>query len=85
MTNLCRALIWNACFLELSGDDTIDPDAAVKALEDMAAILQSATEPEKEAFKRTCSEESQRVRMEAGPGYSKAADLVAGLPEAFGI
>ncbi len=32
MKNLCRAIIWSACFLDLSDDDIVDPDSAVKAL-----------------------------------------------------
>jgi len=85
MKNLCLALIWNACFLELSEDDTVNPDAAVKALEDMASILHAATQAEKTAFAEACVEESKRLVLEAGPEYSKAAEVIAGLPKTFDI
>lgn len=39
---LVRALIDVCVFLEYSGDDVIEPDAALKAFEDLAATLQSA-------------------------------------------
>ena len=85
MKNLCRALIWSACFLELSGEDTVDPDSAMKALEEMAATLQSATVGEKQAFSSTCTEEANRLTIDAGSEYAKAAEFIRGLPKAFGI
>jgi hypothetical protein len=83
MKNLCQAIIWSACFLEQSPDDVVDPDSAVKALEDIASALQAATAEEKEAFRRECSEEA--LRMEKEPSYAKTADFIRGLPGALGI
>jgi uncharacterized protein YgfB (UPF0149 family) len=83
MKNLCRALIWNACFLELSDDDVIDPDSALKALEDMAAALQQATEEEKQAFVAACAEEAADLANTAN--YARTAEFVRGLPAAFGL
>ncbi len=40
---IARAIIELALFLELSDDDTVDPDAAVSALEGLAANLASAS------------------------------------------
>jgi hypothetical protein len=73
MKNLCQAIIWSACFLELSPDDIVDPDSAVKALEDISTALQAATEQEQEAFRHTCSEEALRLEKDAGPGNAKTA------------
>ena len=83
MKNLCQTIIWSACFLEQSGDDVVDPDSAVKALEDIASALQAATEEEKKAFRRECSEEASR--LEKDPSYAKTAEFIRGLPEALGI
>lgn len=41
VVNIARALLGAACFLELAEDDTVKPDDAVKALEDMAVRLRS--------------------------------------------
>ena len=46
MKTLAKALIRTAAFLELSGDDTINPDDAVRALEGIAHTLQSASPEE---------------------------------------
>jgi hypothetical protein len=83
MKNLCQAIIWSACFLERSPDDIVDPDSAVKALEDIASALQAATEEEKEAFRRECSEEPSR--LEKNPSYAKTAEFIRRLPEYNGI
>jgi len=80
MKNLCRAIIWNACFLEMSGDDIVDPDSAVKALEDMAVIMQAATEEEKRAFIDTCNAEAERLERGEPPSYVKTAAFIRSLP-----
>jgi hypothetical protein len=85
MKSLCRAIIWSACFLELSEDDIVDPDSAVKALEDIASALQDATKEEKAALVLACVEEADRLVKEAGPGYTKAAEFVRSLPGALGL
>lgn len=85
MKNLCRAIIWSACFLEMSEDDIVDPDSAVKALESMAATLQGATEEEKKAFATVCAEEADRLQQEAVPGYAKTAEFVRALPDSLGL
>lgn len=38
--NIARAIVETAVFLEYSGDDAINPDAAVQMLEQLAATLQ---------------------------------------------
>jgi hypothetical protein len=85
MKNLCQAIIWSACFLELSPDDIIDPDSAVKALEDIASALQAATEEEKEAFRQACFEEALLLEKDAGPKYATRAEFIRSLPESSGI
>jgi hypothetical protein len=85
MNTLCRALIWNACFLELSEEPVVESHAALKALEDMASFLQQATPVEQEAFVRECAAEAGRLRREALPAYSKAAEFITNLPESMGL
>jgi len=85
MKSLCKAIIWSACFLELSEDDVVDPDSAVKALEGMAATLQGATKEEKEAFVAACAAEADHLEKEVGQPYLKTAVFVRGLPEALGL
>ena len=85
MKNLCRAIIESACFLELSPDDIVDPDSAVKTLEDIAWALQAATKEEKGAFRNACVEEAVRLEKETAPGHAKTAAFIRSLPESFGI
>ena len=83
MKALCQAIIEAACFLELSGDDTLNPDAAVKALEDISAALLSATDQEKQAFISACQDEA--LRLQSISGYVRTAEFVRSLPYATGL
>jgi hypothetical protein len=56
MQTLAKALIDAAAFLELSGDDVIHPDAAVRALESIGATLQSASPSELSAVRAALSD-----------------------------
>jgi len=56
MITLAKALIEAAAFLELSSDDTVNPDDAVRALEDIAATLQSASRDEVAAIRAAVQE-----------------------------
>ena len=69
--------------MEMSDDDIIDPDSAVKALEDIALTLQQATDEEKQMFAEVCAEEAADLQTE--PGYARTADFVRGLPAALGL
>lgn len=83
MKNLCRAIFWSACFLEMSADDVVDPDSAVKALEDIASTLLQSTEEEKLMFAEACAEEAVKLQEKAGD--ERTAKFVRGLPEAMGL
>ena len=83
MKNLCRAIIWSACFLEMSDEDSVHPDDAIRALEDMASTLQQATEEEKQAFAAAWAEEAADLLND--PGNEQTAAFVRGLPEALGL
>lgn len=56
MRALAKALVETAAFLEFSGDDTINPDDAVKQLEWIAYTLHSAS-PEEVAVLREALKE----------------------------
>lgn len=83
MKHLCLTIIWSACFLEMSSDDILDPDSALKALEEMAATMQKATPEEKQAFIAACTEEANQLQHSSLNGRS--ADFIRGLPEALGL
>ena len=82
MNNLCLVIIGTARFLELSSDEVIDPDAAVAAMEDMSAILQTATLPEKQAFITACQTEA--IRLQA-VGDLQLSKFVGELPTAMAL
>lgn len=85
MNSLCRALIWNACFLELSDEGVVDADAAIAQMEQMATLLQESSSQEKSAFIAACASEAERLRKEAGTLNATAADFIAALPKSLGI
>jgi len=68
MKTLAKALIQTAAFLELSGDDVVSPDDAVRALEDIAHTLQSAS-PEELAAVRDALQE---LAAEERAGFARA-------------
>lgn len=85
MQHLCRALIWSACFFELSDEETIPLDVAVRQLEDIASHLQEATPGEKTAFVAACQSEANRLRAEGSPEYSAARSVIESLPDTLGL
>ena len=56
MKTLAKALVQTAAFLEFSDDNTIDPHNAVKALEDIAYALHSASPDEVAAIREALKE-----------------------------
>ncbi len=76
MNALARCVIEAALFLETSGDDVVDSDAAVRALESIAHELASTSEAERLALREALDE---LIRAEqSGPGGSAPrADAIA--------
>jgi citrate lyase beta subunit len=68
MKILAKALIQTAAFLELSSDDAVNPDDAVRALEDIAHTLQSAS-PEELVVVRDALQE---LAAEERAGFARA-------------
>ena len=85
MNSLCSALIWNACFLELSYEVAVDADVAVEQLEQMSNILLQGSAQEQAAFVAECANESNRLRTEGGARNSRAAEVIANLPVSLGL
>jgi hypothetical protein len=56
MKTIAKAMIGAAAFLELSSDDTVNPDDAVRALEDISGTLQSASPDEVAAIRAALQE-----------------------------
>ena len=65
MNNLAKAIIGAVAFLEFSDDDIVDPDAAVQAMEDIAAALQKASPEELAALRAELDRELQ-AQVERG-------------------
>ena len=80
MNNLARAVVEAMAFLELSGDDTVDPDSAVAALEMIAAELQSSSPREKAALRDAAKRAAAKVKGEAKRFYRDFM-VSAGLDE----
>jgi len=85
MKSLAQAVVESAAFLELSGDDVIDPDAAVQAQEAIVSALDEATDEEKKALLFYCRECAAQILTSASPTDLKKRDFYLGFGEAFGI
>ncbi len=68
MKTLARALINAAAFLELSGEQALDPGGAVAALEEIAFTLAHCTPEEKETLAEVLAE-MRAAELESGPRH----------------
>lgn len=79
MNTLAKALLNLAAFLELSGDDVVDPDSAIAAMEDAAATLQDATPAERQALvaaaKSLAKQTTDRQRRKFYSGFMESVGL----------
>jgi hypothetical protein len=57
MNHLAKAVVDAFAFLELSGDDTVDPDDAVRAMEMLTAELRECGPAERQALAKAASDE----------------------------
>lgn len=76
--NVAKAIANVAIFLEFSSEEIINEDAAVEAMEQLAADLQATDKPTRNAL-------SQALKEIACSYDGEFAEFVAALPEAFGI
>ena len=54
MKSLAETIVEDVAFLELCGDEVIDPDSAVQAMESISHILRNASEEERRALFDYC-------------------------------
>ncbi len=64
MKTFAKAILNLAAFIELSPDDQIDPDSAVKALEQLSLDLSSASKAELSYLKAVIIQESMETHEE---------------------
>ena len=70
-------------FLELSGDESVDPDWAVEAMEHVAAYVQRLSPSETEAVRRQLAAVSEHARNNDAPG--EFIEFVDGFLKACGV
>ncbi len=83
MDNIARALLNAAAFLEFSLDDIVDPDSAVKALEDIAFALQNASAEEIESIRRAAA--AEREARAGIPSYEGTLEFVDNSLQSVGL
>ncbi len=83
MNALAQTVIHALAFLELSDDETIDPDSAVEAMEMLAADLQECTAEEKAALKRAIDAEYKLEKARKAP--TKVLTFYKNLMNNFGL
>lgn len=76
---LARALLDAAAFFELSPDEVLDPDIAVKQLESMAAALGQLSESDKRQLVAFTQAEADRVSSD------DYRDFLWQFPQAMGL
>jgi hypothetical protein len=79
---LMSAIVELAAFLALSGDDIVNPDAAVSQLEQLSAKLRELSAPDREAFISFVQELAEAERKR---GDSSRAEFLAVVPENLGL
>jgi hypothetical protein len=85
MKSLAQVVVESAAFLELSGDEAIDPDAAVQAQEAIVSSLSEASDEEKRALLAYCRECAARLSTSLTQSDMKRRDFYLGFGDAFGI
>lgn len=75
-----RALIDVCVFLEFSSDDVIDPDAALKAFEDLSATLCSAQPSVQRSLRREMARLAATYDAKSSPFVEELSDHI-GLSE----
>jgi hypothetical protein len=76
---LRRAVVKAAAFLELSADEVVDPDIAVKELESMAFLLGQLSESEKRQLAAFTRAEADRASPD------ECREFLRQFPEAMGL
>ena len=85
MRTLANAILDLAAFLELSGDDVIDPDAAVNAMESLAFSLKSATPEEVAAVRSAIREQVASAPSPERAEFLRSFAENVGLPQSGAV
>ncbi len=84
MKTLSKVIVDVAAFLELSGDEVIDPDSAIKTMEMIRSELKEATPEEKKAIAAAataaavsaCSRDASEVEIEFFEEFMENFDIL---------
>lgn len=79
---LMQIVVDELAFLEMSGDDVVDPDAAVRQLEGIAALLQELPSAERRQFLGFVKEQADRAARDED---RLLVEFLRKLPEALGL
>ncbi|MBP6865857.1 MAG: hypothetical protein KBC32_11405 [Candidatus Didemnitutus sp.] len=85
MKHLVQALVETAAFIELSGEEVIDLDASVQALEQIVHSLSEATDEEKRALTGYCLEKAAAIAAQPVPRDEERRAFYLNFEEAFGL
>lgn len=85
MKSLAKSILNLAAFIELSSDDIIDPDSAVKALEQLAYDLKEATHGEIEYLKAAIRQEVVEAGENRTPEQQERIEFFLNFMENIGI
>jgi hypothetical protein len=91
MKTLSKVIVDVAAFLELSGDEVIDPDSAIKTMEMIRSELKEATPEEKKAIAAAATAAAVSARshdaseIAAEDGLGKPGGFSQPLTSPFGI
>ena len=83
MDRIAQALVASVAFLELSDDDTVDPDSALTTLETVGAILQDASPSELLAISNAAAVEC-KLQKESGADED-TIEFYSNFLENFGL
>ncbi|ODP30904.1 hypothetical protein [Pandoraea sp. ISTKB] len=75
--HMIKAIVDIAIFLEFTGEESLDPDSALNAMERLSAELQCMSAEDRQIFSEQC-------RALSG-AYGDKEGFVIGLSEALGI
>jgi hypothetical protein len=81
--NLMTVVVETLAFLELSGDDVLNPDAALSQLEGAAATLDLLSPAEKAELVKFIRDYADEEEREKGP--RERIDFFRAIPENFGL
>lgn len=85
MKSLAEAIVEAAAFLELSGDEVVNPDFAVQALESISGVLRGASSEEKQAILDYCRDQASQLKDARSHQEQRRRDFYSGFDEAMGL